>query len=66
MRVWFLKGKPPIIKDQGKYEKLSVFGYYNKNEDRIIIITSTYFNAVAFKRFNYLLERVKLKQTKYC
>jgi len=65
MRAWFPKGKTPIIKDPGRHEKLSVFGAYNKNDDRIIITTSTYFNAVAFKRFiNHLLDRVKLKQKK--
>ena len=48
MRAWFPKGKTPIIKDPGRHEKLSVFGAYNKNEDRILITTSTYFNAVAF------------------
>ena len=65
MRAWFPKGKTPVIKDPGKHDKLSIFGAYNKNIDRLIVTTSTYFNAASFKRFiEHLLKRVKLKEKK--
>lgn len=65
LRAWFPKGKTPVIKDIGSYEKFSVFGAYNKNNDRLIVTTSTFFNAVSFKRFiKYLLKRVRLRKKK--
>ena len=51
--------------DAGKFDKFSVFGAYNKNNDRMIITTSTYFNTASFKRFiEHLIKRVKLKNKK--
>ena len=65
LRAWFPKGKTPVIKDVGSFEKFSVFGAYSKNKDRLIVRTSTFFNAVSFKKFiEHLLKRVRLRKKK--